>query len=166
MKPFRNKALKSTTNKLYLLSHLLLVGIIIGLPVHADVKVSNLDDFDFGLYSGFGNLRNNDNICINAIPVSTYQITFWGSGASGNFQITNGVDSLDYRVRFNDRARTGGGRNVSPGIPLSGRRRATSSLDCPGGLNANIHIRFRRQDLQAASPGRYQGTLTVTVVPE
>ena len=132
----------------------------------ADVKISNLDDFDFGLYSGFGNLRNDDNICINTLPLSNYQITFWGSGASGDFQITNGIEFLDFRVRFNDRARRNGGRRVDPGVPLTGRRRASDDLDCPGGLNANIDIRFRQQDLQAASPGRYQGTLTVTIVPE
>lgn len=132
----------------------------------ADVKVSNLDDFDFGLYSGFGNLRNDDNVCINTLPLSRYQITFWGSGASGDFQVTNGVDFLDYRVRFNDRARRNGARRVNPGIPLTGRQRASDEIDCPSGLNANIDIRFRRRDLQAANPGRYRGTLTITVQPE
>jgi len=142
------------------------IATFLSLNSFADVKVSNLDDFDFGLYSGFGNLRNDDNVCINAIPLSNYQVTFWGSGASGDFQITNGVNFLEYRVRFNDRARRSGGQRVNPGIPLTGRRRASDDLDCPGGLNANINIRFRRQDLQAASPGRYQGILTVTIQPE
>lgn len=132
----------------------------------ADVKISNLDDFNFGRYSGNGNLRNDDNICINTIPNANYRITFWGSGAGGSFEITNGVNALGYRVRFNDRARRNGGRTMTPGVPLTNRRRATTDIDCPSGLNANIDIRFRRQDLQAAAPGRYIGTLTVTVAPE
>ncbi|TQV89034.1 hypothetical protein [Aliikangiella coralliicola] len=131
-----------------------------------DAKISNLDDFNFGLYSGFGNLRNNDNICINAIPLENYQVTFWGSGAGGAFEVSNGVDTLAYRVRFNDRPRRRGGTTASPGIPIANQNNASDDLDCPGGLNANIDIRFRRRDLQAANPGRYIGLLTVTVIPE
>ncbi len=133
---------------------------------NADVQVSNLDDFNFGKYSGFGNLRDNDNICINALPISNYQMTFLGSGAGGAFEVSNGVDTLDYLVRFNDRARRAGGQRVFPGTPVSRNQRASDELACPNGLNANIDIRFRRRDLQSANPGRYVGTLTVTVVPE
>ena len=46
------------------------------------------------------------------------------------------------------------------------QRNAPDQLDCSDGLNANIRIRIRRQDLQAANPGRYRGTLTMTVSPE
>lgn len=132
----------------------------------ADVQVSNLDDFNFGLYSGFGNLRANDSICINALPVSNYQITFYGSGSNSRFEVSNGFESLEYRVRFNDRPRRQGATRVTPGIPLNGQRRASDELGCTDGLNANIDIRFRQRDLQSASPGRYQGILTVLVVPE
>ncbi|MCW8878699.1 MAG: hypothetical protein OQK51_16730 [Kangiellaceae bacterium] len=141
------------------------IALMLAGSAFADVKISNLDDFDFGLYSGFGRLRANDRICINADPVSNYQITFWGDGPGGTFQVSNGVDSLDYVVRFRDRNRNGGNR-VFPGIPLTNRSRATDDIDCPSGLNANIDIRFRRTDLQAANPGRYIGLLTITVIPE
>ena len=133
--------------------------------VISDVKISNLDDFNFGLYSGFGNLRNNDNICINATPVSNYQVTIWGSGTGGAFEVSNGVDTIAFIVRYRDRARRANNR-VTPGITVTGQRRATSSIDCPNGLNANIDVRFGRGDLQAASPGRYTGQLTVTIAPE
>lgn len=131
----------------------------------ADVKISNLDDFNFGLYSGFGNLNDNDRVCVNAIPFSRYQITFTGNGPGGAFQVSNGVDTLDYLVRFRHRALNNGTR-VNPGVPLTRRRRASTTLDCINGLNANINIRFRTADLQAANPGRYIGLLTVTVAPE
>lgn len=134
--------------------------------VYGDVRISNLDDFNFGLYSGFGRLRNNDNICINTIPQTNYQITFWGNGVGGAFEVNNGIDRLDYRVLFNDRARRQGGQNVSPGLPFTRQRRASDSIGCPGGLNANIDILFRRSDLQAANPGRYIGLLIVTIAPE
>jgi hypothetical protein len=135
------------------------------LPVTGDVKISNLDDFNFGLYSGLGNLRNNDNICINATPVSNYQLTVWGSGAGGTFEVTNGVDTIPFVVRYRDRARRGN-RQITPGVSLTRLRRATDEIDCPSGLNANIDVRFGRADLQAASPGRYTGQLTVTIAPE
>ncbi|WP_196138743.1 hypothetical protein [Aliikangiella sp. G2MR2-5] len=134
--------------------------------VIAEVKVSNLDDFVFGRYSGFGNLQSNDNICINVIPRGRYNVTFWGSGPAGAFEVTNGVDSLAYELKFNNRPRTTGGKKVSPGIPLANQRRASQSLDCPSQLNANISVSFLAQTLQAANPGYYQGTLTLVLAPE
>lgn len=143
-----------------------LLACVFSMQAASDVKISNLQDFHFGLYSGFGNLLDDDNICINTIPVSRYDVVFWGSGPAGAFEISNGVDSLAYQIRFNHRPRSQGGRSVSPGVPLTNRRNATDSLDCLTGLNANIQVRFQRADLQAANPGRYNGTLTVTVTPE
>ena len=143
------------------------VGLMFSLSNNSlgNVKVSNLDDFNFGLYSGFGNLRNDDNLCINSIPVTNYQITFTGSGVGGSFEVSNGFNYLPYIVRFNDRPRRAGGKKVVSGIPLTGRR-ASDSLNCPTGLNANLDIKFNRLELQAAPPGRYTGLLTVTITPE
>ncbi|MDH5434831.1 MAG: hypothetical protein OEY19_12880 [Gammaproteobacteria bacterium] len=132
---------------------------------HADVKVSNLNDYYFGLYSGIGNFSLDDQICVNTIPVSNYQITFWGDGAGGLFQVNNGVNSLSYEVIFNDSFKLVGGRKVAPNVPLTNMKRSSIDEDCPTGLNGNIQVRFLQADLQAANPGRYQGYLTVTVAP-
>jgi hypothetical protein len=138
---------------------------LISLPATSDVKISNLDDFNFGLYSGFGNLRNDDNICINAVPISRYQLTVWGTGSGGVFEVSNGVDTIPFVVRFRANNRRGN-TVVTPGVALTRLRRATDEIDCPSGLNANFDVQFRRANLQAANPGRYTGQLIVTIAPE
>jgi len=147
--------------------HLSLVGMsALILPAMADVKISNLQDFDFGLYSGAGFLQDDKNICANAIPVGRYQIVMYGDGSGGRFEVSNGVNSLPYRVFYNDRARRAGGKRVYEGQLQTGQRRASDQLDCTDGLNANIRVRLRAADLTSANPGRYRGTLFMTISPE
>ncbi len=136
------------------------------MPLNADVKISDLQDFDFGLYPGNGRLQDGKNICTNVIPNGRYQIVMLGDGAAGSFEISNGIDRISYRVFYNDRPRRRGARRMRPGQPLTRQSRASDQLNCSDGLSANIRIRIRRQDLQAANPGRYRGTLTMTVSPE
>ncbi len=136
------------------------------LPVSADVKISDLQDFDFGLYPGNGQLQDDKNVCANVIPNGRYQIVMFGDGAGGSFEISNGIDSLPYRVFYNDQTGTNGTRRIREGRPLTRQDGASDQLNCSDGLSANIRIRIRRQDLQAANPGRYRGTLTMTISPE
>ena len=136
------------------------------LPANADVKVSDLQDFDFGLYPGRGRLQDNKNICTNVIPDGRYQVVMFGDGAAGRFEISNGIDNLSYRVFYNDRTGTRGTRRIREGQPLTRQSRASDQLNCTDGLSANIRIRFRGQDLRAANPGRYRGILTMTISPE
>ncbi len=144
-----------------------LLGIaIILFPVHADVKISALQDFDFGLYPGGGNLQDNKNVCANVIPNGRYQIVMFGDGAAGNFEISNGIDSIPYRVFYNDSTRRRGARRIRTGQPLTSQSGASDQLNCSDGLNANIRIRMRSADLLTANPGRYRGTLTMTISPE
>jgi hypothetical protein len=144
----------------------LLCAVVIALPCVADVKISNLQDFNFGLYPGVGNLQDNKNVCANVIPNGGYQIVMFGDGGGGSFEISSGIDNIPYRVFYNDRDRRGGAIRMQPGQPLTGQSRASDQLDCSDGLNANIRIRMRIADLQAANPGRYRGTLTMTISPE
>jgi hypothetical protein len=140
---------------------------VISSSAFSNVKISNLDDINFGLYSGFGNLRHNENICINTIPMSNYRVTIWGSGASGAFVVSNGLKTIPFEVKYRNRTGNGNsGTNMSPGIPLTNQNRSSSELNCPSGLNANINVGFARKDLQAASSGRYSGRLTITIAPE
>jgi len=147
--------------------HLSLVGMsFLMLPAMADVKISNLQDFDFGLYPGAGLLQDDKNICVNVIPTGGYQIVMYGDGIGGRFEVSNGVDFLPYSVFYNDRARAPGGKRVYEGQLQTGQRRASNQLDCTDGLNANIRVRLRAADLTSANPGRYQGTLFMTISPE
>jgi len=141
---------------------------LVALPSFADVKISNLSDFDFGQYSGSGGLFDRDNICINVIPSSgnNYQVVITGDGSSGEFEISNGVDSLPFSVRYKDATNGEGGRKITPGEILSNQKNASDTLDCSDGLNAKIDVTFQEADLLAAQPGRYTGQLTITISPE
>ena len=146
--------------------YLSIATLCISLSATADVKVSNLRDYNFGLYPGAGNLRDDKNICINVIPRGRYQVVMFGDGSGGRFEVSNGVNSIPYRVFYNDRPQSTGANRVRPSQVLSRQRRASDQLDCTDGLNANIRIDLRARDLTSALPGRYQGTLTMTISPE
>lgn len=150
-----------------LLRYLLLVCIAGTMfPVVADVRISELQDYDFGLYPGRGRLQDDKNICTSVIPSGRYQIVMFGDGAGGSFEISNGPDSLPYRVYYNDRNRTRGTRRIQANQALTRQRGASDQADCSNGLSANIRIRIQRRDLRSANPGRYRGTLTMIVAPE
>ena len=83
--------------------------IFVSLSASSDVKVSNLDDINFGLYSGAGNLRFNESICINTLPISNYQVTIWGSGLSGEFVVSNGLEAIPFSVKYRNRTGNGNG---------------------------------------------------------
>lgn len=142
---------------------------LLSLPINADVKISNLEDFNFGLYTNQGRLQDDKNICANRIPRvrrGRYQIVMYGDGAGGSFEISNGVDSLPYIVFYNDRRGTRNNNRIQVGQLLTGQSRPSNRLNCNNGLSANIRIRINEQDLLQANPGRYRGTLTMTITPE
>lgn len=139
------------------------------LPAMADVQINNLDDISLGAWPGFGNLIANDDLCVvNDGPrPRRYQIVALGSGPGGSFSLTNGITELDYIARYNDRSGVTGNLELQPGVALTNRRRARGRANqCPNRVNANIQIEILDVELQQATPGGYNGTLTLTITPE
>lgn len=135
----------------------------------SEIRVYGLQDFNLGRWMlGSGPLRSNLNICISVRPPAPYQVTAFGSGSTNAFTLTNGRDTLSYRVFFNDRPRPNGATELQAGQALGGlrgRRRGIRQRVC-NRPTANISIFVSNTNLERSSAGRYSGTVIIVVGPE
>jgi hypothetical protein len=133
------------------------------------VKVSGLDDINFPLWSGRGDLSEYDQICIYS-NTGNYQVTLTGSGSGGAFTVSDGSNIMPYNAYFNDRRIANGIVQVSSGVPLTGQTGADhESIDCsrsPNNENARVRIDFLESTLATSEVSYYSGTLIIAVSPE
>lgn len=135
----------------------------------AELQIRDLQDLDFGLVPPtVGTLTADSDFCVPMVPRSRYSLIGFGNGSNGAFSLVdpgNTAHTIDYRVRISDRGR-GNGDELFANTPLPGLR-ASNFLPngrCnPRGL---IRVIIEGSEIQSAAPGSYDGTLTLTVVPE
>ena len=147
-----------------------LVAGSIALPTRAaDIQIRDLNDINFGeVPATVGTLEGDSSVCVAMRPRGRYSLRGFGSGTNGAFSMVdlgNGVHTLDYSVFFSHNSR-GRGQQLTPGQRL--RRLRASRFRNNGRCNPRGRIRVvvDGQDIQAAHPGSYGGTLTLTVEPE
>ena len=133
--------------------------------VGTSILVNNLTDLNFGTWSGIGQLRLTEDICVgtNAAPYR-YSITVTGSGAGGAYTIGNGVTALPYTLEYRDRS--GGFAAMTSGTALTNQRGDTIATCTGGGQNGRLRVTFQEADLLVATAGNYNGALTLVVAPE
>ena len=135
----------------------------------ADVQITDLNDVDFGVVPPtVGTLRADSDLCVSMQPRGRYSLVGFGNGTGGAFSLVdsgNGVHTLDYGVRINDRGNRRGRRLVA-GVPLTNLRASRFSNNGRCNPRGRIRVIINGADIQAARPGQYNGTLTLTVVPE
>ena len=138
-------------------------------PVCADIIIFGLEDFRFGKWVlGVGPLRTSSSFCVSVRPPAPYQVTAFGSGSSNALTLSNGFDSLPYRIFFNDRPRPNGASELQPGQALGGlrsSRHGQNRQQC-NRPTANISILISETDLEQSSSGSYSGTVMLVVGPE
>lgn len=132
------------------------------------VRITGMENINFGVYSGTGNLASAVNVCIWTNQSSgNYRVTASGSGQDGVFTLSNGSGGvLPYAVRWNTTIGTSGNFALDPGVitaSLSGAN--TSSSNCGGGRNANFQVTIQQEQLLARRPGIYAGVLTLVIAP-
>jgi len=135
----------------------------------ADIQIVDLSDIDFGVVPPTaGSLTADTEFCVALDPRGRYSLIGRGSGPAGNFQLIErgtGVFSIDYNVLVSDR-----GRNFTDlliaGVPLSNQRggRFLNNGRCLP--SSHLRVVVPSGQLQSAAPGRYEGTLSLMVVPE
>lgn len=137
----------------------------------AEVQIGSLDDLDFGRVPPTANaLRTSAQFCVAVEPRGRYSMTARGDGPGGSFVLLERSDQsiagLAYQVEVSDRGRRGG-QSLRPAVPLGGLRalppRGNGACRQPFGT---ITVVIPGQALRAARPGRYRGTLSLTVAPE
>lgn len=138
----------------------------INLAIPDLIRISDLNDFSLGTYSGSGEINANDNICVWRNRASAqYKIT--ATATEGAFKIKSGANKLAYSVFYNDQIGTSGEIAVSYNTATATQTGAnTQSSSCAvGGLVGNVHIKILEASLQRAQPGAYIGTLILTAEP-
>lgn len=128
------------------------------------VRISNMNDFAFNSWPGYGDLQATDGICIyDTQQNSRYRVRISGSGAGSIYTISNGLETIPFTVQF-------AGSNGSFRNMPSGRRRrfnaaVRDSSTCNGTTNAQLRVSFVESDLRAAGVGTYTGIITLILQP-
>ena len=134
----------------------------------ADILIAKLDDIEVTTSPGRANdLRVTERLCVASNPVGPYSLEAIGSGTNGSFAILNGPQVIAYELLLRDRRSGGGFRAISPNVPLTGllTRRLRNNQACPGNA-ARLRMIIRKEILNGAVSGAYQGSLQLTVIPE
>jgi hypothetical protein len=136
--------------------------------------IVDLRDFNLGNWSGTGELRDNDDLCIGTTGTDEYIIRADGQGAGNNFVLSNGTSELAYRVFWNDTIGTAGNFELAAGVQSTNMTNPPNTFVSTGGGNyictgdrdANVEVVVEEAALQAAEAGAYSGVLTLTMVPQ
>jgi hypothetical protein len=141
-------------------------------------RIKGIDDiFNFGLWSGTGDLSQNDDICIGVNNGGLYQILATGDGDTidpNAFALANGAHRINYNVYFNDNTGTAGQQQLTAGTLLTGlfasspnaTRNLTGNGCGPPRRNANFMVEIPESELQQGQAGNYFGILTLVLIPQ
>jgi hypothetical protein len=134
----------------------------------AELRISNLEDVDFGSVASTANrIQQHVRICVSSAPAGPYQLTALGTAAGGDFKLTSGgVAELDYSVLASPRGR-GKAQPMSPGVPMGGfmAKEPKGNGSCQPPFSFVI-IEIDPADVQSAPGGQYTATLQLIVAPE
>ncbi len=135
----------------------------ISLTVNDEVKISNLVDINLAPFSGT-DVTGTSDACIYANGGGEYQITATGSGAANAFQLTDGTNSVNYSVSYDDGT---GASSLASGVALLRTNAAEDDDDCVtlGDDNATIDVTVAAADASVLPAATYSGTLTLLVAP-
>ena len=129
----------------------------------ARIQIVDMNDFNFGTWSGSGNLTATDQVCVwEDSGNNRYRVTATGTGAGGAFTITGGTTALPYQVTWTS---SNGTTQTLTANVQSVQFRASSFVNrCGGGTNATLRIDIQQSDLLASEAATYTGTLTLLLV--
>ena len=135
---------------------------IINISKQNAVKITNLDDLDLGT-AGFlsATATASDDVCVYS-STGGYNITI--TSANGTFQLEddNTPTNIPYSLNWTAGATTAVTYNTAI-VGLVGNQ---SAVDCGGSTNASFEVSVTAADFNAADPGSYTDTLTLSVIPE
>jgi hypothetical protein len=128
------------------------------------VRVSQLDQINLGTFTN-QNISASESLCVFRASGLGYGVTITGSGQTGNFALTNSIDTLPFTVTWNDGT---GPAPVEAGVLLGGRVNAFAGNNhCNNGLNNNatLGVLVTTSDVNnnVATSGDFVGTLTILI---
>ena len=133
----------------------------------AQVKISGLDDVNFGAYSGTGDLMAHERFCVHS-TTSSYRLSVSAASqdTNGNFYLSglSSGDDLPVALAFIDATGTSGTIPVL-NAAISGMGDSLSD-SCSGSDNATLTFALTEQSLRRVTSGDYAETFTIMIEPE
>lgn len=124
------------------------------------VRITEMDNFAFGTWSGSGQLQASDTICIYDSQANmNYGIRATGSGAASAFTVASGAFTLAYGVQW--QGSVGAMTTLTTNVKTVFNNANRISQTCGGAPNATLRITFTQANLEAAEAGTYSGVLTL-----
>ena len=133
----------------------------------AQVKISGLDDVNFGAYSGAGDLLVDERFCVHSTS-SSYRLSVSAASQdnNGNFYLSglSSAENLPVALAFVD---TTGSSGTVPVLNSSVSGMGDSlSENCSGNDNATLTFALNEQSLRRVVTGDYAETFTIMIEPE
>lgn len=133
------------------------------------VRITGMQDIAFGTFTHAGDFNDDYPTCVYTNTLSAqYGVTASGDGTGSAFTLTNGTDTVPYRVFWNNAE----GTTVGEGEILTTVKRDNVtnsnqvSSDCTtGGNTSNLHVSIAEANMIGVTNGTYSGTLTITIDP-
>lgn len=134
------------------------------------VRITNLSDVDFGLISNLQvDTRRSQNVCVfSSSTGNRYSIIASGSGTGSSFALSNGSNSLDYEVEWNDQSGQTTGTSLTATVTTTGRVSSATQQTCNSGpaTSASLIVILGSAALSQAREGNYSGSLTLLIAAE
>lgn len=131
------------------------------------IQITQLQDFNLGVWSGLGAAQSSDDFCVFRNGYGGFSITAAGSNdAGGSFRLGSGSNFVPFSVEFGS---GGAWHPVSPSTTLSSSLTGfagDSTRNCGGGTTHSMRVTVQESDLNNADVGSYSDVITVLVQPE
>ncbi len=138
--------------------------------VHAqEVRLTSMNDVNFGMWSGTGDLINDDPTCVYRDNNNRYKVTATDNSTitPNDFFLENSTNTVElpYVVKWNNSTATGGS-SLQYNTIKNRKNANTSHKKCAiGGNSANMNITIKSADLDAVPAGVYSATITIMAEP-
>lgn len=143
------------------LGHFSRAEIGVSLTIHPLIKVSGVQDIQLSAEQGEA-IEGTTPVCVGGTYQGSYSIAARGGGGANDFILDSGEDTLSYAVTYSD---SGGAVELQPSGSAASRPLA-ANLNCTAGANAKLSVYVDGTESAAATPGIYNGTLTLVVSPQ
>lgn len=144
-------------------------SVSISAVVPGRVQISGLTDIDFGTVDPTTAASSNEDVCVwSNTSGRGYTVTATGSGASNEFSLSDGTNTLPYSVEWADTSGQTTGTALTSGTALGSLTSTAVNPTCSSGpsATASLIVGMTAADLQAAVASSYTGTLTLVVAPQ
>jgi hypothetical protein len=131
------------------------------------IQVHQLNDIDFGLYAGSGNLTQDEEFCVYVTQAGDYSIMFEDDSVGVGYNLTNeNVPSwvIPYEMKASMTKYLPTFYNLNKGVTYTGPN-GSSDSNCTTGEKAYVRININEADIVGKGGGTYKSILTIIVAP-